>query len=93
MAQLDVTNFQAALKLLYPRGLGVLYPKCPSWLDAKRTDFTAKHRCDPDDERRARQHDVNNAVNSKALPLNRFLVTRAKDYALKHRRRSLDGFC
>jgi len=86
MAQLDVTNFQAALKLLYPRGLSeILYPKCPilGWMP-KRTDFYGEAAVvTPMTSGVRGSTTFNNAVNQQGTPtLNRFLVTRAKDYAL-----------
>lgn len=86
MAQLDVTNFQAALKLLYPRGLSeILYPKCPilGWMP-KRTDFYGEAAVvSPMTSGVRGSTTFNNAVNQQGTPtLNRFLVTRAKDYAL-----------
>ena len=86
MAQLDVTNFQAALKLLYPRGLAeILYPKCPilGWMP-KRKDFYGEAAVVAPMTSGVRGSTTfNNAVNNQGTPtLNRFLVTRAKDYAL-----------
>ena len=86
MAQLDVTSFAAALKLLYPRGLAeILYPKCPllGWLP-KKTDFYGEAAViTPMTSGVRGSTTFTNAVNNQGVPtLNRFLVTRVKDYAL-----------
>lgn len=86
MAQLDVTSFAAALKLLYPRGLAeILYPKCPllGWLP-KKTDFYGEAAViTPMTSGVRGSTTFTNAVNQQGTPtLNRFLVTRVKDYAL-----------
>jgi hypothetical protein len=86
MAQLDVTSFAAALKLLYPRGLAeILYPKCPllGWMPKKQDFYGEAAVITPMTSGVRGSTNFTSAVNNQSVPtLNRFLVTRVKDYAL-----------
>ena len=85
MAQLDVTSFLPALKLLYPKGLAeILYPKCPlmGWMP-KATDFYGEAAViTPMFGGTRGSTTFTNAINDQGVvSLTRFLVTRVKDYA------------
>ena len=90
MAQLDVTSFAAALKLLYPRGLAeILYPKCPllGWLP-KKTDFYGEAAViTPMTSGVRGSTTFTNAENNQGVHSSEGLCFG------KHRRRSVDGFC
>ncbi len=85
MATLDMTSFQPALKLLYPKGLAeILYPKCPllGWMP-KGTDFYGEASVvTPMIGGTRGSTTFSNAINNQGnVSLKRFLVTRVKDYA------------